>query len=61
MPQLSISLMGGVQRLMTDLGGWQELLPIHGTPLMHTGHGGELVETEMITMLRRFFPEWQPA
>ncbi len=59
-PQLSISLMSGIQRLMTDLGGWQELLPIDGTPLMHTGQGGELSEAEVITMLRQYFPEWQP-
>ncbi|MGB8963821.1 MAG: hypothetical protein WCC38_17930 [Pseudonocardiaceae bacterium] len=60
-PQLSISLMRGVQRLMTDLGGWQELLPIHGTPLMHTGQGDALSENEVINMLRRFFPEWRPV
>lgn len=60
-PQLSISLMRGIHRLITDLGVWQELLPIHGTPLMHTGQGDEQSETEVITMLRRFFPDWQPV
>ena len=25
------------------------------------GHGDELSETEVITMLRRFFPDWQPV
>jgi hypothetical protein len=60
-PQLSISLMHGIHRLMTDLNGWQELLPIHGTPLMHTGQGDELSEREVINMLRRFFPEWRPV
>lgn len=53
--------MRGIHRLMTDLGGWQELLPLHGTPLMHTGQGDEQSETEVITMLCRFFPEWQPV
>lgn len=26
---------------------------------MHTGQGDGLSEMEVITMLRRFFPEWQ--
>lgn len=60
-PQLSISLMKGIARLMDDLDGWQALSPISGTPLMHTGHGDEMSETEVLAMLSRFFPQWQPA
>ncbi|MBB5159652.1 hypothetical protein [Saccharopolyspora phatthalungensis] len=58
-PQLSISLMQGIARLMDDLDGWQTLFPIAGTPLLRTGQGEDLSEAEVLAMLRRFFPSWQ--
>lgn len=55
-PQLSISLLRGIARLMDDLDGWQPLRPIDGTPLMRTGHADPTAEADLIATLRRFFP-----
>ncbi|MFB7630432.1 hypothetical protein ACFC0M_05710 [Streptomyces sp. NPDC056149] len=60
-PQTSISLMTGTAKLMDQLGGWQELTPIAGTPLMHTGYGDPEEQAELLTMLQRYFPGWRPV
>ncbi|OEV03770.1 hypothetical protein AN219_38035 [Streptomyces nanshensis] len=58
-PQMSMSLMTGVGKLMDDVGGWQELTPIAGTPLLQTGHGDAGEQNELIQLLKRYFPHWQ--
>lgn len=58
-PQLSISLMRGVEKLMNDTDGWQELSSVPGTPLVHTGIGEDHTEMQILDLLGRFFPNWQ--
>ena len=60
-PQMSMSLMSGTAKLMDEINGWQELTSIPGTPLLHTGHGDDQEESELVTLLNRYFPRWQPA
>lgn len=59
-PQMSMSLMTGTAKLMDEVDGWQELTPITGTPLLHTGYGDAGEQTELIKLLERHFPYWQP-
>lgn len=58
-PQMSLSLMHGVARLMTDLDGWETLTPIDGTPLMHTPLSDADTENDVLDLLREYFPEWR--
>jgi hypothetical protein len=60
-PQMSMSLMSGTSKLMDELGGWQELTLIEGTPLMHTGYGDPGEQGELATLLGRYFPRWHPV
>ncbi|MEU8569286.1 hypothetical protein AB0C51_13155 [Streptomyces pathocidini] len=60
-PQMSMSLMTGTAKLMEELGGWQELTPIEGTPLMHTGYGNADEQAELLSLLKRYFPRWHPV
>ncbi|MEU5840064.1 hypothetical protein ABZ820_41355 [Streptomyces diacarni] len=60
-PQMSMSLMTGTAKLMDELGGWQELTPIEGTPLMHTGYSNPAEQAELLSLLNRYFPRWHPA
>lgn len=57
-PQVSMSLLSGVRALMDDIDGWQELIPVPGTPLMHTGVGDDDAQQRVLDLLRNFFPEW---
>lgn len=59
-PQMSMSLMAGTAKLMDEVGGWQELTPIAGTPLLHTGYGDANEQSELVDLLKRYFPRWQP-
>jgi hypothetical protein len=58
-PQMSMSLMRGTAELMDELDGWQELTSIVGTPLMHTGHGDPRAQGAVVSLLSRYFPQWQ--
>lgn len=58
-PQMSLSLMTGVKKLMDDLEGWQQLAEVDGSPLMHTGHGDERQLHELLGTLGRYFPNWR--
>ncbi|MFC5253422.1 hypothetical protein [Streptomyces nigrescens] len=60
-PQMSMSLMTGTARLMDELGGWQELTPVMGTPLLHTGYGDADEQKKLLELLNRYFPQWQPV
>lgn len=60
-PQLSISLMTGVKRLMDDIDGWQQLFPVVGTPLMTTGQADRQVQDDVLGLLHRYFPSWSPT
>ncbi len=57
-PQMSMSLMAGTAKLMDELAGWQDLTPVDGTPLMHTGYGDPEEQTELVNLLARYFPQW---
>ncbi|GAA3736039.1 hypothetical protein [Salinactinospora qingdaonensis] len=59
-PQMSLSLMNGIGTLMDEIGGWQELSPINGTPLLHTGHGDVREQGDMVALLTQYCPRWQP-
>lgn len=58
-PQMSISLLNGTAKLMDELSGWQELTPIGGTPLLHTGYGDAEEQHKILTLLKGYFPDWQ--
>lgn len=58
-PSMSLSLMSGVKALMNDLGGWQQLTQVNGSPLMHTGYGDPRQRDELLGMLAGYFPGWQ--
>lgn len=61
-PQISLSLMKGIATLMDGIGGWEELSPIDGTPLMHTGWSDTDTENRVLGLLRGYFPDWsKPA
>lgn len=60
-PQMSTSLLKGTAKLMDELGGWQELSPVEGTPLMHTGYGDPKEQAELLNLLQRYFPQWHPV
>lgn len=60
-PQMSLSLMSGVAKLMDRLEGWQEVSSIPGTPLLHTGHGQTGEQEAVIGLLSRYFRQWQPV
>jgi hypothetical protein len=57
---MSLSLMSGITKLMNEIGGWQELARVSGTPLLHTGHGNADRQRELVELLSRHFPQWQP-
>lgn len=59
LPQMSMSLMRGTAELVDELDGWQELTSIVGTPLMHTGHGDPQAQGAVVSLLSRYFPQWQ--
>lgn len=61
-PEIGLSLMKGVRTLMDDIGGWEQLAPIDGTPMMRTGMSDPDTEAQVLGLLREFFPDWaQPA
>ncbi len=61
-PEISLSLMKGVASLMNDIDGWEQLSPIAGTPLMHTGMSEADTEARVLELLDEYFPDWrQPA
>lgn len=60
-PQLSLSLLKGVSKLMNDVGGWEPLNPIEGTPLMRTGLSDEDSERQVLGLLQEFFGDWHEA
>lgn len=57
-PQISLSLMKGVARLMDGIDGWEELSPIDGTPLMRTGWSDADTENRVLGLLCAYFPDW---
>lgn len=58
-PSMSLSLMSGIKGLMDDLGGWQRLTEVGGSPLMHTGYGDPRHQDELLRTLAGYFPRWQ--
>src|SRR5262249_35828484 len=58
-PQISLSMMKGVAAFMDRIGGWDELSPIDGTPLMRTGWSDAATENQVLALLRRYFPDWR--
>ncbi len=60
-PQLSLSLMKGVAKLMDDIGGWEELSPVLGTPLMRTGLSEPATEEQVLNLLSEYFPDWRKS
>ncbi|WP_370943980.1 hypothetical protein AB5J62_33405 [Amycolatopsis sp. cg5] len=60
-PEIGLSLMKGVRGLMDEIGGWEELAPVDGTPLMRTGMSDAGTEQQVLGLLREFFPEWSPT
>jgi len=61
-PQISLSLMKGIATLMDGIDGWEELSPIDGTPLMHTGWSDTDTENRVLGLLSGYFPDWsKPA
>ncbi len=60
-PQLSLSLLKGVSRLMNEADGWAPLAPIEGTPLMRTGMSDLDTEDQVLGLLREYFADWKEA
>ncbi len=61
-PQISLSLMKGVAKLMNDIDGWEQLSPVANTPLMRTGLSEPETEGQVLDLLRKYFPDWrEPA
>ncbi|MBV9025447.1 MAG: hypothetical protein JO362_17025 [Streptomycetaceae bacterium] len=58
-PEMSMSLMSGTAKLMDELGGWQELSSLPGTPLLTTGVGTDHEREAVVSLLSRYFPRWQ--
>ncbi len=51
--------MEGVAALMTSIDGWEQLLPIEGTPMMHTRWSEADTENKVLSLLREYFPDWK--
>ncbi|MGH8907661.1 MAG: hypothetical protein ACRD0K_14340 [Egibacteraceae bacterium] len=60
-PQISLSLMKGVAKLMDDIEGWEELSPVLGTPLMRTPLSEPATEGQVLDLLREYFPDWRKS
>jgi hypothetical protein len=52
--------MTGIRTLMDDIGGWQDLTDLPGTPLVHTGRANPAEHGAMLELLMRYFPQWRP-